>query len=76
MADTDPEAFGDIEPDDVFDTDEADPEAVARLLFLALRRVTDDDTRPELDDLDPEEKRAYVLALAFLLARLRREGTR
>jgi hypothetical protein len=66
--------FGDFEDADSFALGEADPEATARLFLLSLRHVTGDPDRPELDDLDPRLRAAYIFAFAHLLDRLRREG--
>lgn len=66
--------FGDIEPDDIFDTDEPDPAAVARIFVMEERTVTGDDERPTFDELHPWEQAMLIYAFARLLARLRREG--
>jgi hypothetical protein len=67
--------FGDLEDDDVVDTADADPEAVARLFYREARRLSGDDTRPLFDDLHEWERALVVFVFAALLLRLRREGS-
>jgi hypothetical protein len=64
--------FGDLDPDDVVDTEPADPEQVARRLHRLRRREGFE--IEEWDELDAGERGALVQIIAVLLAWLRRSG--
>lgn len=72
---TDPIDFGDIEDDDVFDTDTTiAPEQLARRLHRLRRHAG----RESIDwhDLDEDERRALVEIATRLVEWLRKEGPR
>ena len=65
--------FGDFEDADSFDTADADPEAVARIM-LKIRHDLAPDGHPPFDELHELERVLWIFTLAALLARLNREG--
>ena len=71
---TEPVPIGDLTDDDVYDTADADPEAVARFLLGALR-ARDPRRFRRWDDHTPAERRLWIAALGELLLKLRREGS-
>jgi hypothetical protein len=69
--------FGDIEPDDLLDAADPDPEALARIFVREQRRLTDDPARPAtLDDLHPFERALLIFTLGLIIAKLKREWLR
>ena len=73
MTVTDPD-FGDYEPDDAFDTAEADPEQVAiKLQRLRREEGLDVDDWEELTDV---QKAVRIAIIVRLLAWFRRQGLR
>lgn len=64
--------FGDFEPDDSFALGESDPEAVARILLLLVRRRTRH--YRDFDHLPAKYQAIWIAVIVELLARLKREG--
>ena len=64
--------FGDFDDDDAYDTAPADPEQVARKLQRL--RLDLGLERDDWDDLTEEHRVAATLAVAILLAWLKRQG--
>lgn len=65
--------FGDWSDDDAVDTEEADPEQVARRLHALRRREGFEAI--DWDHLQPDERGALVQLVVVLLAWLRRQGS-
>lgn len=69
--------FGDIEPDDLLDAADPDPEALARFFVREQRRLSGDVSRPlDLDHLHPYERALLLFVFAAIIAKLKREWLR
>lgn len=64
--------FGDLEPDDVFGTEPADPEQVARKLHQLRRERALEDV--DWDELTPASKLVLIAVLVDLIEWGRRQG--
>ena len=66
--------FGDIESDDVVDTDPPDPEALARLFYRIRNRIAPDPSRKAtLDEEDELTKILVIYVFAHIVDKLIRE---
>jgi hypothetical protein len=64
----------DIEPDDVVDTDDPHPEALARFFYKERHRIAPDAHRvADIDELSPEEKALAIFVFAAIIALLKRQ---
>lgn len=67
--------FGDFTPDDAFDTAAPEPEALARAILHAEKRLTKDENRPdELEELGQLDRVLRIFVAAFIIERLTHEG--
>jgi hypothetical protein len=71
---TDEEFSQDIEPEDVVDTDDPSPEALARFFYSERHRIAPDSLRDvSLDELSDQEKALVIFVFAAIVGKLKRE---
>lgn len=64
----------DITDDDVVDTDDPNPEALARFFYDERHRIAPDPKRESsLDKLKPQERALVIFVFAAIIAKLKRE---